>query len=111
MVDRVSPTRAQQPVNAAAASKPARRRPVPRHPGVYYRPRKDGKVAAPYEFCFLDSAGRRRWEVVHGNLEVAETRRAELRIRRSRGERIEPCRQTFQQYASEWLDRQTVRPR
>jgi hypothetical protein len=48
---------------------------------------------------------------VHGNLEVAETRRAELRIRRSRGERIEPTRQTFAEYAAEWLERQTVRPR
>jgi integrase len=48
---------------------------------------------------------------VHGNLEVAEARRAELRLRRRRGERIEPCRQTFEQYATEWLERQTVRSR
>src|SRR5204863_344087 len=75
-----------------------RRRPVPRHPGIYYRPRRDGKVAPPYEIRFLDSAGKHRWEVVHANLEVAEARRAELRLRRRRGERIEPSRQTFEQY-------------
>jgi hypothetical protein len=97
MVERVSPSQPAKPVKAAAtAPTQARRRPVPRHPGIYYRPRKDGKVAPPYEFCYLDSTGKRRWEVVHGNLEVAEARRAELRLRRRRGERIEPCRQTFQ---------------
>src|SRR5437588_4387987 len=88
-----------------------RRRPVPRHPGIYYRPRADGKVTPPYELSYLDSSGTRRWQVIHGNLEVAEARRAELTLRRRRGERIEPCRQTFEQYASEWLERQTVRPR
>jgi integrase len=89
----------------------ARRRPVVRHPGIYYRPRPDGKVAPPYELRYLDSTGKRRWEVIHGNLEAAEARRAELLLRRHRGERTEPTRQTFEQYASEWLERQTVRPR
>jgi integrase len=112
MVERVSPTPIGAPVNGVSrAAKRPRRRPVSRHPGIYYRPRADGKVGPPYEICYLDSTGKRRWEVIHGNLEVAETRRAELRIRRSRGERIEPCRQTFQQYAEEWLERQTVRDR
>jgi integrase len=98
-------------MTTAKHAKRPRRRPVSRHPGIYYRPRKDGKVGPPYEICYLDSTGKRRWEVIHGNLEAAETRRAELRIRRTRGERIEPCRQTFEQYANEWLERQTVRPR
>jgi integrase len=111
MVERVSPNPGGPHVKAAAKTKLPRRRPVARHPGLYYRPRADGKVGPPYEICYLDSTGRRRWEVIHGNLEAAETRRAELRIRRSRGERIEPCRQTFKQYADEWLARQTVRPR
>ena len=88
-----------------------RRRPVPRHPGVYYRPRQSGKVGPPYEFCYLDSTGRRRWEVVHGNLDVAETRRAQLMLRRRAGERIEPSRQTFADYSAEWLTRQTNRSR
>jgi site-specific recombinase XerD len=64
-----------------------------------------------YEFNYLDSNGSRRWEVVHGNLEIADTRKAELRLRRRRGERVEPNRQTFAQYAEEWLERQSVRPR
>jgi hypothetical protein len=94
-----------------ALSRLARRRVVPRHPGIYYRPRRDGKIARPYEFRYLDSTGSDRWEVVHGSLEEAEARRAQLRVRKQRGARIEPTRQTFEQYAREWLQRQTVRPR
>ena len=104
-------SRGSTPAGASSETKLPRRRPVPRHPGIYYRPRRDGKVAPPYEIRYLDSAGKHRWEVVHGNLEVAEAKRAELRLRRRRGERIEPCRQTFAQYAQEWLERQSVRPR
>ena len=112
MVERVSPEPAAPPVSAPAKAPPRpRRRPVPRHSGLYYRPRADGKVGPPYELCYLDSTGKRRWEVIHGNLEVAETRRAELRLRRRRGDRIEPSRKTFEQYAADWLERQTVRPR
>ncbi len=88
-----------------------RRRPVARHPGIYYRPRPGGKVGPPYEIRYLDSTGKRRWEIVHGNLEAAEARRAELLLRRRRGERIEPTRQIFEQYARAWLERQDVRPR
>ena len=88
-----------------------RRRPVPRHPGIYHRPRRDGKITPPYEIAFLDAHGTRRWETIHTSLEDAEAKRAELRLRRHRGERIAPCRHTFEQYAREWLDRQTVRPR
>jgi integrase len=111
MSNHVSPTPADPAMKSATASKRPRRRPVSRHPGIYHRPRADGKVGPPYEICYLDSTGKRRWEVIHGNLEAAETRRAELRIRRNRGERIEPCRQTFEHYANDWLERQTVRPR
>lgn len=93
------------------AARLPRRRPVKRHPGIYYRPRRDGKVGPPYEIRYLDSTGKHRWDVVHGNLEAAEARRAELRLRRRRGERIEPTRQTFERYAAEWLERQNVRPR
>jgi integrase len=88
-----------------------RRQPVPRHPGIYYRPRPGGKVQPPYEIRYLDSSGKRRWEVVHGSLDDAQARRAELRLRRRRGERIEPIRQTFAEYAWEWLERQPVRER
>jgi len=93
------------------AARLPRRRPVSRHPGISYRPRPDGKVGPPYEICYLDSAGKRRWEVVHGSLDDAEARRAELRLRRRRGERIQPSRQTFAEHAAGWVDRQDVRPR
>jgi integrase len=88
-----------------------RRKAVPRHRGVYYRPRLDGKIAPPYEIFYVDSAGKQRWETVDGSLEDAEARRADLRLRRRKGERITPTRQTFDEYAREWLDRQHVRPR
>ncbi len=88
-----------------------RRRPVARHPGIYYRPRAGGRVQPPYEVPYLDSSGKRRWAVVHGSLDDAEAKRAELRLRRRRGERIQPTRQTFEEYAREWLERQDVRPR
>src|SRR6266536_4438732 len=88
-----------------------RRRPVPRHSGIYFRPRPGGKVQPPYEVPYLDSSGTRRWQVVHGSLEEAEAKRAELLLRRRRGERIQPTRQTFEEYARAWLERQDVRPR
>src|SRR5919198_2393697 len=103
-------TEVQAPMQAKGNRRP-RRRPVARHAGIYYRPQPGGKVAPPYEIRYLDSSGKRRWAVVHGSLDDAEARRAELRLRRRRGERIEPIRQTFAEYAREWLERQDVRPR
>lgn len=88
-----------------------RRRPVARHPGIYYRPQAGGKVGPPYEIRYLDSTGKRRWAIVHGSLDDAEAKRAELMLRRRRGERIEPVRQTFEEYAWAWLERQPVRER
>src|SRR6266508_3725791 len=98
------------PMQAKGNARP-RRRPVARHPGIYYRPRAGGRVQPPYEVPYLDSSGTRRWAVVHGSLDEAEAKRAELRLRRRRGERIQPTRQTFEEYAREWLERQDVRPR
>src|SRR6266542_6048590 len=101
-------TEVSAPMQAKGNARP-RRRPVARHPGIYYRPRPGGKVAPPYEVPYLDSTGKRRWAVVHGSLEEAEAKRAELLLRRRRGERIEPTRQSFEQYAREWLERQGAR--
>ncbi|HUH82237.1 MAG TPA: site-specific integrase [Solirubrobacteraceae bacterium] len=88
-----------------------RRRPVPRHPGIYYRPGPGGKVRPPYEVYYFDSSGTRRWRTVEGSLEEAEAKRAELTLRRRRGERIQPTRQSFADYATAWLERQTCRER
>src|SRR5438132_2805328 len=103
-------TEVEAPMQAKRNRRP-RRVPVARHPGIYYRPRAGGKVAPPYEIRYLDSSGTRRWAIVHGSLEEAEAKRAELLLRRRRGQRIEPTRQTFEQYAREWLERQDVRAR
>src|SRR3954447_17042293 len=86
-----------------------RRRPVARHPGIYYRPGRGGKVQPPYEISYFDSRGQRRWQTVEGTLGEAEAKRAELMLRRRRGGRVEPTRQTFEQYAREWLARQDCR--
>jgi integrase len=88
-----------------------RRRAVRRHPGIFYRPRRDGKVGPPYEIRYLDSSGAHRWALVHGSLDDAEAKRAELRLRRRRGERLQPTRETLAEYAHAWLERQDVRPR
>ena len=64
-----------------------------------------------HQFGCSCPTGRRRWAVVHGSLEDAEAKRAELRLRRRRGERTEPTRQRFAEYAWEWLDRQSCRDR
>lgn len=88
-----------------------RRRPVARHPGIYYRPQSGGRVGPLYEISYPDSTGRRRWAVVHGSLADAEVKCAELRLRRRRGERIEPTTQRFAEYARAWLERQSTRDR
>jgi integrase len=88
-----------------------RRRPVPRRPGIYYRPGPGGKIRPPYEISYFDSSGTRRWRTVDGSLDEAEAKRAELTLRRRRGERIQPTRQTFTDYANQWLDQQTCRDR
>ncbi len=89
----------------------SRRRAIPRHPGIYYRPRPDGKITPPYEFRYLDSSGTYRWQIVDGSLDDAEAKRDQLRLRKRQGERIEPTRQSFEEYARAWLERQEVRPR
>src|SRR5919108_4413201 len=103
-------TEVEAPMQAKGNRRP-RRRPVARHPGIYYRPQPGGKVAPPYEIRYLDSSGKRRWAVVHGSLDDAEAKRAELMLRRRRGERLEPLRQSFEEYAWAWLERQPVRER
>jgi Peptide methionine sulfoxide reductase len=86
-----------------------RRRPVPRHPGIYYRPRPGGKVALRTRSPIsTPPAGAAGWSCTDA-LDDAEAKRAELRLRRRRGERIEPVRKSFEEHAWEWLERQPER--
>src|SRR3954453_5392032 len=98
------------PMQSKANPRP-RRRPVARHPGIYYRPQPGGRVGPPYEISYLDSTGKRRWAAVHGSLADAEAKRADLRadlrLRRRRAERIEPTSHGFSEYALAWLERQS----
>ncbi len=88
-----------------------RRAPVPRNRGIYYRPKPNGKVGPPYEVRYLDSGGTYRWETIDGSLDDAQARRSELMVRRRRGERTQPAKERFDEYARAWLDRQEIRPR
>jgi hypothetical protein len=45
-------TAAGKRVSVSRAHQLPRRRPVRRHPGIYYRPRRDGKVGPPYEIRY-----------------------------------------------------------
>jgi integrase len=64
----------------------------------------------PYEIRYFDSDGRQRWETIYGSLREAEARRAELRLRRWRGQRAE-ADELFHEYAYVWLARQECRLR
>lgn len=87
-----------------------RRKAVPHHPGIYCRPRPDGKVVPPYEIRYFDANGHQRWETFYGSLREAEARRAELRLRQWRGQPLGPA-ETFAGCAEKWLERLDVRPR
>jgi integrase len=87
-----------------------RRRPLPELPGVYYRPRRDGAVGPPWEFRYLDAAGKRRWQIVRGSLAEVEARRAAVTRSRPAG-RSRPVGKTFAEVSAEWLERQTVSAR
>lgn len=89
----------------------ARRTSVAKHPGVYYRELSGGKRR--YEITWLDPGdGRRRWKMVEGNLEAADTALAEVKGRLRRGEPVGVSKRTFGEVADEWLAAQHVlRPR
>jgi integrase len=88
----------------------ARRRiAVKGHPAIYYRVGAGGK--RHYEITYVDSDGRRRWQVVPGNLGNAEAALGEVKRRRRRGERVAPSRARVEEIAPQWLDMQAqLRP-
>src|SRR5439155_2297872 len=86
-----------------------RRTAVKGHRGVYYRVGSGGR--RHYEITYVDSDGRRRWQVVPGNLGHAEQALADVRGRRRRGERVAPSRARVEEVAPKWLDMQAqLRP-
>src|SRR5438874_6733449 len=86
-----------------------RRVAVKGHRGVYYRVSANGRRV--YEITYVDSEGRRRWQVVPGNLAHAEVALEEVRGRRRRGERVAPSRARVEEVAPKWLDAQVqLRP-
>ena len=80
-----------------------------RHRGIYYR--LDSKDRRRYIVWFTDSAGKAHTETLPlGSTEQdALDRQAELRGKKSRGERVAPTRMRFAELADEWLERQKGR--
>ena len=89
---------------------PPRRTKVKDRRGLYYRDLPGGRRR--YEITYLDSDGRRRWEVVEGNLRDAEAKLDSIKDRRRKGERVAPTKATFTDVANAWLDGQAqLRPK
>src|SRR5947209_20325619 len=80
----------------------ARRRPLDGLPGIYYRPRRDGKVGPPYEFRYLDTEGRRRWCVVRGSVAAAVATRRSIRAAGVAPRRGDWGERLFTDVAGEW---------
>jgi integrase len=86
------------------------RRTKTRFPGVWWR--QNAKGRRRYEITFIDSTGKRRWQVVDGGEEDARRELGRVQDRLFRGERVAPERRTFAEVADEWLPRQSaLRPR
>lgn len=86
----------------------ARRVKVAQHRGIYYRDAANGRR---YEITYLDSDGRRRWQVVPGQLRDAKAALEEIHQRQRKGERVAPTHATFTEVADAWIAAQTsLRP-
>jgi integrase len=81
------------------------RRTRSRTPGIYYR--EDRKGRRVYEFVYRDVTGRQRWTGGFLTIKEAEDARGEVLRRIRRGERVQPIRSTFVDFANQWLESQT----
>jgi integrase len=75
---------------------------------VYQRlDRRTGQpVPGKFEFTYMDSAGRQRWQTVKGDTKAdAKAERAEMVARLHRGERVERSSRTVGDVAAVWLER------
>ncbi len=90
----------------AQTVKQARRESVKGYPGVFKRPNTRPAI---YEFWYFDSHGKRRWKTAEcvGDLKSAVQERADLMGKVSKGELVAPTKQTFSEYANEWLESKT----
>lgn len=70
------------------------------HKGIYYSELNGGKRS--YEVRYVDSDGRLRFEVVGPKLQQALDRAAEIRVKKTKGERVAPNRMLFQECVEEW---------
>src|SRR5262249_53386533 len=71
----------------------------------------DGIIGPPYEFCYLDLAGDRRWQVVHGPLVQALDEQGRHRQRRRRPSTVAATAISFEAFARDWLANRRVRTR
>lgn len=83
-------------------------------PGIFYRLDDDGKrVPGVFEFWYIDSDGKRRWQTVHGKLSEAVAGREDKHARKRKGERVAPSKLTLGEFAETWIEAQRgrIRPR
>jgi integrase len=75
--------------------------------------RRDTATGSRYEITYVDSLGRRRWQVTEGGLKDARAVLANVVSRLSRGERVAPSKLTLSEIAATWLEaqRDRLRPR
>jgi hypothetical protein len=58
-----------------------------------------------YEFTYMDSARRQRWQTAKGDTKAdAKAERAEMLARLHRGERVERSSRTIGEVAEAWLE-------
>jgi integrase len=91
------------------ALRPARRKAVEGHRGIYERRLADG--LRKFEISYTGSDGRRRWKMVEGGIRAAEKERRAILAARDKGEKVAPNRERFAEIAEAWLARQEPRLR
>src|SRR5712692_9464876 len=99
---------AEEKVGQQTEFAPLRPRRVRVAESVYQRIDADTGQAVPgkFEFIYLDSAGRQRWQTAKGDTKAdAKAERAEMVARLHRGERVERSSRTVGEVAGAWLER------
>ena len=99
----------QTPPAASPRQRSTKPRRVHVKPCIYRNTTEDGRIR--YQFTYVDSEGKRRWQTVEGGLREAEAARDDMRVKLRRGERIVNTRIPLSELAEAWLATQThLRP-
>lgn len=88
----------------------ARRKVLPRHPGIYFRPKPDGKGGIrkpepPYEISYYDSKGKRTFRVIPGDLADAQQAQRGVGTMKADGKTVLNTRVTVDEAIRHWIGR------